>query len=1010
MEGVGVAANLIAVINLSVKAGLLCFQYAKDVKNASVDIERLKAAVHNLKGVTEELQRLLRNPDPTTQDLRNSRKLDDTLQRGQSCLDELNRKLQPHPGRKLLKKVRLSALKWPFKRGEVDRLISDLRLYNEVITQILQVHQTGVLHKVSQNVDRVGQQTERINRTVKRVFQQTERIDKNAERINTNFTQSTIFNALPIAVGASFDSFHEGYNQVCFPNTRAELLQDIQKWSTDPSSKTLFWLNGMAGTGKSTISRIICRQLKDSGRLGASFFFKRGEADRGGLSRFVTTITAQLLQMHPEIAEYTKSAIETDPIVSTKDVWEQFEKLVKEPLAKTGAKSFKSAQLVFVIDALDECDRDEDVRLITRLFYSCAKDANINMKVKCLITSRPELPIRLGFNAIKSTVQDLVLHNIPPNVIKHDIAVFLESELIRIKDEYNESVSIDRQLSPMWPGRENMQTLINMAVPLFIFAATTCRFLSERRYGNPNTQLSYVLRYHTESQVSQLDATYMPVLDRLTNGLPSRQQTEVIETFRTIVGAIITVSKPLSTAALGRLLAISKTIIDDQLDSLHSVLSIPKEAGAPVRLLHLSFRDFLVDPAKERYPFHINEKDMHKNIASRCLRVMEEHLRTDICNIAHPGARRSDIDHQVVQRHIPPELEYACMYWVKHLELGKVLLDDNSEAFKFLRNHFLHWLEVMSLLGRASENLSTVKPLLSIVADGPNLGAFLEDALRFIRANLLVIDTAPLQIYSSVLIFTPKKSVVRQACEGHIQNWLSLHPRPRDKWDQCQQVLEGHKSSVDMVAVSPNGSLVASGSGDATVRLWRCDDGVCVQELRGHESWVTSLAFSPDGRLVASGSGDATVRLWRCDNGVCVQELRGHESWVTSLAFSPDGRLVASGSGDATVRLWRCDNGVCVQELRGHERWVTSLTFSPDGHLVASGSDDHTVRLWRCDDGVCVQELRGHEDRVTSLAFSPDGRLVASGSGDATVRLWRCDDGVCVKSVIELTIQNFWTS
>merc|ERR1719506_1385538 len=155
--------------------------------------------------------------------------------------------------------------------------------------------------------------------------------------------------------------------------------------------------------------------------------------------------------------------------------------------------------------------------------------------------------------------------------------------------------------------------------------------------------------------------------------------------------------------------------------------------------------------------------------------------------------------------------------------------------------------------------------------------------------------------------------------------------------------------------------------------------------LSGHSKAVSSVCFSPDGKLVASGSGDNTVRITSVGDGTLVQEVKGHSSLVSSVCFSPDGKLVASGSYDETVRITSVGDGTLVQELKGHSDTVTGVCFSPDGKLVTSGSYDKTVRITSVGDGTLVQEVKGHSAEVTSVCFSPDGKLVASGSEDKTV-------------------------
>jgi dipeptidyl aminopeptidase/acylaminoacyl peptidase len=206
-----------------------------------------------------------------------------------------------------------------------------------------------------------------------------------------------------------------------------------------------------------------------------------------------------------------------------------------------------------------------------------------------------------------------------------------------------------------------------------------------------------------------------------------------------------------------------------------------------------------------------------------------------------------------------------------------------------------------------------------------------------------------------------------------------------------------HTGDVWAVAFSPDGRILASASFDGTVKLWEAGTGRLVATLRGHEDFVRAVAFSPDGRILASGSKDHTIILWEVATGKKLRTLRGHTDWLNSLAFSPDGKLLASGSLDRgfhdTVKLWEVATGRELRTLWGHTKHVWSVAFSPDGQLLASASSDGTVKLWDVSTGEAVRTLRGHEGFVRAVAFSPDGRLLASGSSDGTVRLWNAANG-----------------
>ncbi|CAE6440767.1 unnamed protein product [Rhizoctonia solani] len=805
----------------------------------------------------------------------------------------------------------------------------------------------------------------------------------------------------------------------CTENTRTQILSDSMAWADDPTGAKIYWMNGMAGTGKTTIAYSLCERLEAAGQLASSYFCTRTSRECSEAKQIVPTIAYQLARRSAPFRDALCGVLDRAPDIGTLETSSQFHSLLVKPLVDS--QELIPRNLVIVIDALDECSDPHAVKAILDILFRYAAD----LPVKFFVTSRPEPTIRsrmmLGIAKCDRQHSILYLHEIEKSLVQADIELYLKDEL-----------------KHMLPAHcDEIEELAEQAGNLFIYAATAVRYINPGVEAVDSRQrLKTILEVEKRSKksTSDIDTLYTAILSAAIDD--KRLELEEQERIRAVLWTLICAREPILVSALAVFSGLDEAhLAVSALEPLRSVLHV-SEHNSLVTTLHASFPDFIFSQERSQEYF-CNRTTHDQFLAIRCLEIMRIQLRFNICGLESSFALDDEIPdlNNRVKAHISPELCYVSRFWADHLTQGAATEQVLDMIQNFLKHRLLFWMEVMNLtkcMVAGSVASTKVHAWLRSLNAPSNLVALARDAQMFVGkyVSQLVSASTP-HIYISALPLTSATNSIRSVYmprftglvkatgtymerteEASLETWQifsRIHSVSfstdrnlivigdhngriyvKDSQGNTLTEFKAHRKAISSVAFSNNGSLIASSSHDHTICVWRVSDGSRVSvPFKGHSNRVNSVAFSPDSMRLASGSEDTTIRIWVTNKPSSSKLMAGHAGTVRSVVFSPDGLLVASGSSDKSVQIWDALDGVLLRNLRGHTQSVACVRFSPCGKYIFSGSNDRTIRSWSTHDGTPIgKPLEGHTDRITSIAVSPEGERIVSGSLDRTVRVW----------------------
>ncbi|PPQ96533.1 hypothetical protein CVT26_006382, partial [Gymnopilus dilepis] len=646
---------------------------------------------------------------------------------------------------------------------------------------------------ITQTVVSVGGHVEALKKITIELKSTTER---NYEAISQFITKAELkdLNCVP---EAGYDAGPADLRRACTTGTRKQILDDLMVWATDDEKTQVYWLSGMAGTGKTTIAYSFCQLLQDADLLCTSYFCSRNVASSMDTRSVLPMLAYHLASYSPSFSESLLSALRqpSHSNVRQKELEKQFQALILGPTGLSRIPDMQKRR-VLIYDGADEASNLHEVAKLISLFLKHAS----RLPFKVFISSRRDAIIKYEFGLKEFTPNStsLLLHDVEKTLVEADIRSYIVEHLQVVRPPVPDAT---------------ISNLVDISGALFVYAAVLCSFLKQGSDEEFSDRLEAISANTSPPGIptrphDNLDQIYMQILKTAQNA--SRDVWHVLL-------VILTTYSPLTATSIAKVLAIMDYQVTRVLNSLHSVLTGSESKDYPVTIFHTSFRDFLLDTSRGRdFSRHILAN--HGHLAHQCLTIMKESL---ISNDFSEVSRKDNNGKAVEIQGPSPRLAYACANWFIHLlELDvEQLAGCQLGVEAFFSKLVLRWVECMSRLGYLEDAVRSLRKFeLSDIMISANLHLAAMDARRMVLQCFDLIQDQPTEIYNSALAWLPKESKMRGRFKSQIV-WQITCGLQSD-WGACESVMRGHPDTVWSVSFSPDGRRVASGSSDNTVRIW----------------------------------------------------------------------------------------------------------------------------------------------------------------------------------------------
>ncbi|KAL4908466.1 hypothetical protein BDW74DRAFT_175147 [Aspergillus multicolor] len=757
--------------------------------------------------------------------------------------------------------------------------------------------------------------------------------------------------------------------------------EDFQDWR-DATGKSLYWIKGEPGKGKTMLMIGIIRDMlptAPSNALTSFFFCQNADPNLNSATAVLRGLIYQLASQSRPLIVYLRKAykLRGNALFEDDNAFFAMSNILARMLNDQNCP-----KIYIFIDALDECEANLDL-----LLGFLTDRASPRLKVLVSSRSKPEIKTLL---AVEPLHTELDLGVDTEKEVENVVAAYIDSEVEdlarrkRYRDELKAQVK---------------EYLHCHADGTFLWVSLVCKTLRK------------TLLWKTLSVLQSFPSGLKGLYERMMEDVfdIGKASPETFQHCCQVLSVITVAQRPLHITELAIVADLPQELgedvayLEEIVDHCGSFLAI---RDGIINFIHQSAKEFIL-PIQLEQRFPHSPVYTQSRIALRALDTMSATLHQDLWGLGDPVCEIAEIE--------PPQpdplhhIRYFCEYWIDHvcnLDLHgqqEVGFHDNGAVYSFLRQHLLHWIEALSLWGILQVASSAMRKLQLALKEHSNnvdnLRLLIQDARHFLDYHNNVIWQTPLQVYSYALVFSPTSSVVRSLFQDQIPAWIRKAPVMNTYWQLHLHNIYGVTWEPSAIAFHPDGSLITGGHAAGTIEICNASTRTIERVVKGHKRHVGSLALSADGSLLASTAHNRYIQIWNVSDWSVVQTWRGrgYHKYYSMLQFSPDGKILLSAANGRTIFMWDVDTGA-IQKTIG---FAGHAVFLENTRIALAATSD-SIRIWNPDTGVVQREWTLDVGQVRSLLALTDGKSIVVG-GDTALQIWNAATGQLLRTLASHT-------